>query len=553
VFTVTVASKDTTHRYNGQGSSNGYKIDGKFAPFLVLTPGVTYKFDQADGSNSGHPLRFYKDAAKVTAYTTNVTTNGTAGSSGAYTQIVTGDATPTILYYQCSAHGFMGNAIQTNGLASSVPDDGSISTAKIADDAVTDAKLANSINSAIAANTAKVQTTINNNADNRIITGSGTANTLNGESNLTFDNSNTKLTIGNPATIQSSSSGGALSIYGGNTNHGGQIDLSGGNADSNIIFRAQSGTATPAERMRIDSSGNVGIGVSPSRKLHVSGDILGNAFMLAANTSPSPSIQTQIYRVADNTLAFATNGSNERMRIDSSGRVGIGNDTSNFLSTSKLIVGSGSGDQGLTIYSGNSNNAFIHFADGTSGADKYRGYFEYAHGDNSIRVGVNDTERLRLLSSGGLTFNGDTAAANALDDYEEGTYAVTLSGNSGNYSLHGGVDRFSYIKIGRLVTIFGRILITAHNNVTGTPRINLPFNSMTGTEQSGQGQFGVYWHGWDVPSDGTGVSSLEFSGNSSVAYLLYHRDNTSWAGLNDLRTNMGNLYMALHGSYMTDS
>ena len=141
VFTVTVASKDTTHRYNGQGSSNGYKIDGKFAPFLVLTPGVTYKFDQADGSNSGHPLRFYKDAAKVTAYTTNVTTNGTAGSSGAYTQIVTGDATPTILYYQCSAHGYMGNAVQTNGLASSVPDDGSITTAKLANSAVTTAKI----------------------------------------------------------------------------------------------------------------------------------------------------------------------------------------------------------------------------------------------------------------------------------------------------------------------------------------------------------------------------------------------------------------------------
>ena len=142
VFTVTVASKDSTHRYNGQGSSNGYKIDGKFAPFIVLTPGITYKFDQADSSNSNHPLRFYKDAAKATAYTTNVTTNGTAGSSGAYTQIVTDDATPTILYYQCSQHGLMGNAVQTNGLASSVPDDGSITTAKLANDAVTTAKIA---------------------------------------------------------------------------------------------------------------------------------------------------------------------------------------------------------------------------------------------------------------------------------------------------------------------------------------------------------------------------------------------------------------------------
>ena len=114
-------------------------------------------------------------------------------------------------------------------------------------------------------------------------------------------------------------------------------------------------------------------------------------------------------------------------------------------------------------------------------------------------------------------------------------------------------NNIEYVKIGRMVTIFGRILITAHNNVTGTPRINLPFNSATGTEQAGIGQFGVYWHGWNVPNDGTGVSSLEFSGNSSAAYLLYHRDNSSWAGLNDLRDNMGNCYMALHGSYITDS
>ena len=113
-FTVTVASKTAAHRYNGSGSSNGYKIDGKEAPFLTLTPGRTYKFDQSDSSNSGHPLRFYLEANKTTAYTTNVTTNGTAGSSGAYTQIVVGDTTPMVIHYQCSAHSLMGNAVQTN-------------------------------------------------------------------------------------------------------------------------------------------------------------------------------------------------------------------------------------------------------------------------------------------------------------------------------------------------------------------------------------------------------------------------------------------------------
>jgi hypothetical protein len=114
-YTVTVASKTSAHRYNGTGSSNGYKINGIFSPFLSLTAGNTYKFDQSDSSNSGHPLRFYLEADKTTAYTTNVTTNGTAGSSGAYTQIVITDATPIILHYQCSAHAYMGNSVTSNG------------------------------------------------------------------------------------------------------------------------------------------------------------------------------------------------------------------------------------------------------------------------------------------------------------------------------------------------------------------------------------------------------------------------------------------------------
>ena len=111
VLTVTVDSKDATHRYNGTGSGNGYVIDGVQSPFLTLTPGRTYRFDQSDSSNSGHPFRFYLEAGKTTQYSTNVTTNGSAGSAGAYTEITVTDTTPTVLHYQCSAHGFMGNSI----------------------------------------------------------------------------------------------------------------------------------------------------------------------------------------------------------------------------------------------------------------------------------------------------------------------------------------------------------------------------------------------------------------------------------------------------------
>ena len=113
-FIVTVAAKTSAHRYNGSGSSNGYKIDGVESPFITLTPGRTYRFDQADGTNALHPLRFYYDVDKTTAYTTGVTVNGTQGSAGAYTEIVVSDTTPTVLHYQCSSHAKMGNAVQTN-------------------------------------------------------------------------------------------------------------------------------------------------------------------------------------------------------------------------------------------------------------------------------------------------------------------------------------------------------------------------------------------------------------------------------------------------------
>ena len=113
-YEVKVATKNSFHRYNGSGHSSGFTLDGQQAPFLELNPGMTYKFDQADSSNSGHPLVFYQESDKTTGYSTGVTTNGTPGSAGAYTQIVTSDTNPTILHYQCSAHSLMGNCMQMN-------------------------------------------------------------------------------------------------------------------------------------------------------------------------------------------------------------------------------------------------------------------------------------------------------------------------------------------------------------------------------------------------------------------------------------------------------
>ena len=110
-YAVTVDSKTSNHRYKALGSALGYYIDGVESPFITLLPGKTYKFDQSDNSNSNHPLRFYLDPARVTIYETNITTSGTAGNAGAATTISVVEETPSVLYYQCTQHGYMGNAV----------------------------------------------------------------------------------------------------------------------------------------------------------------------------------------------------------------------------------------------------------------------------------------------------------------------------------------------------------------------------------------------------------------------------------------------------------
>lgn len=95
-------------------SGNKYYIStySGSAPTISLRKGNTYRFDQSDSSNSGHPLQFSTTSNGThgggTAYTTGVTTVGTAGSAGSYVQIVVSDSTPSTLYYYCSNHSNMG-------------------------------------------------------------------------------------------------------------------------------------------------------------------------------------------------------------------------------------------------------------------------------------------------------------------------------------------------------------------------------------------------------------------------------------------------------------
>jgi len=106
-FTVTVVST---------GSGNKYFIDGVRQATLNLAENGTYKFDQSDSSNGNHPLRFSTTSDGTHSggdeYTIGVTTNGTPGQAGAYTQIVVAASAPT-LYYYCTNHSGMGGQANT--------------------------------------------------------------------------------------------------------------------------------------------------------------------------------------------------------------------------------------------------------------------------------------------------------------------------------------------------------------------------------------------------------------------------------------------------------
>tara|TARA_X000001036_G_scaffold417210_1_gene434981 strand:- start:296 stop:2122 length:1827 start_codon:yes stop_codon:yes gene_type:complete len=103
-YDVTVAN-DSGNKYFLSGYSGS-------APTISLKKGNTYIFDQSDATNSTHPIQFSTTSDGThgggSAYSSGVTSVGTAGSAGSYVQIVVSDSTPSTLYYYCVNHSGMG-------------------------------------------------------------------------------------------------------------------------------------------------------------------------------------------------------------------------------------------------------------------------------------------------------------------------------------------------------------------------------------------------------------------------------------------------------------
>ena len=268
-------------------------------------------------------------------------------------------------------------------------------------------------------------------------------------------------------------------------------------------------------------------------KVKIQGNASGTGVLTvtAPNTSTDRTITLPD---EDVTLGAATpsiddNGDATAITIDSSERVGIG--TTSPDSNSKLHVYNGASGQsaatnntevviennsttGISFLTPNNASSGLWFADPESNAS---GRFYYTHSDNSLNVFTGGTQRLKI-DGDGLKFNTDTAAANALDDYEEGTWTPALSGVTGSFSTSG---THNYTKVGRIVTLNGYIYNCSGISNTSANWLfsGLPFAPI----QDAQGAVSTY--NVTLTSSNSYVTIRAAANNSSLA-LVESRDGT---------------------------
>lgn len=282
----------------------------------------------------------------------------------------------------------------------------------------------------------------------------------------------------------------------------------------NIVIGQRTGATAYSERLRIDSSGNVGIGSdAPRAKL----EVFGGETWLGGSSATDDHLRVSSGSLGVVTLT-ANNGSGtggtygsfalsarnggttvERLRIDSSGNVGIRTSTPEV----QLDVYNPSGTGGLVVKRSATMAAGPHVR---LLAGAVGGYLDVTGGlvFRTSEVGGVPVEVVSITSTGTLKLAGNDSAgvqfpatqvsvanANTLDDYEEGTFVPTVIGTTtagtGTYTAQVG----RYTKVGNRVYFTISIIWTAH---TGTGNIqigSLPFTPITITNYPTALSFGA--------------------------------------------------------------
>jgi hypothetical protein len=338
------------------------------------------------------------------------------------------------------------------------------------------------------------------------------------------------------------------------------IDVTGGVTASGTTILGNTTTGSGSPRLYVEATGNytrdydtgvTGIHVGCNNGTAAEGAYGGSiSFGRISSSSDDQSAAIALVQCdADpdqSGLAFFYHGSNTRtvdlvegMRLDNDGRLGIGIDNIEkelevqLANTTTTTLGQKGGLQFRSASSTVGNGGEITWASGTGNTERWcaiSGHITTNTATGSVgdlvfatkgaQADTAPTERMRILSSGGLTFNGDTSTNNALDDYEEGTYTVRLydastGGNQSTNSVTG-----YYTKIGRVVTVniyafnnIGRSEMTSSN----VAYFNLPFASGSNGRHVGQ----VNHHGWTYAGNTSYQTMMpQVTQNASRGYFV---------------------------------
>jgi hypothetical protein len=224
------------------------------------------------------------------------------------------------------------------------------------------------------------------------------------------------------------------------------------NFDGNgLTIAAGKGLTVDTSTLKVDAANNrVGIGLTtPQVPLHLdgantriqftapdTGSAAGDGVILGLNGDEDFFINNR--ESSKNLLFFTVNA--ERMRIDSSGRLLLGTTTEGEGDADNLTIAD-SGNCGISIRSGTSNDGAIFFSDGTSGTDEYKGTIQYTHSNDRLLFKTAATIALTLDSSQNATFAGDIFAGNLAGDrgavinVESNTYdGISIVRNSNDAS-----------------------------------------------------------------------------------------------------------------------
>jgi len=333
----------------------------------------------------------------------------------------------------------------------------------------------------------------------------------------------------------------------------GDLYLDTGSVHRDVII-SSAGRAN--EIFRATGDGTVGIGIaSPDEILHINKSTGTTLFKasVAGNSTIGLEIQktgttTQSWRIVDGQTVngklefYDVTDSETRMCIDGSGNVIVG---ATSLGANGSFGVEPNGHFRTILTSGSTGDTLIGAIGGVS-----NGFQTNISGTNVQMYRFHNGSTVTAqIDSDGLKFMNDTAAANALDDYEEGNYVPTFGDdNAHNHTIDANYNNLAYEKIGSFVSVHGRIRLSAKNNsASGTyARLSLPFASADLTEDAGRvsgsvviqnssaniNEFGTHpTHDGNsyiqiALSSGTSFSGdvhTKFSGNELVAVQIMYR------------------------------